>query len=59
MSTILNSRQDKLSLYLQQLEALIDVITSIGIDPTELKSATLPTYFWIMDEVLQKVKNQL
>jgi hypothetical protein len=54
MSLSLDPRYDDLLMSFQQLEALLDVATSI--DLTELKSETMTNYFWIINDVLCRAK---
>lgn len=50
----LNLHYDELIVSLEQMSALLDVITSA--DLTDLKLASIASYFWIMCDIMDKAK---
>lgn len=53
-SLSLNPQYDELVTSLHQIDALLDVATSV--DLTELKPETMPNYLWIITTLLHKAK---
>lgn len=53
-SLSLNPHYDQLSVALEQINALLDVITST--DLTELKLITITNYFWAMHNIFTQAK---
>lgn len=54
-SLSLDPRYDELLTSLHQIDALLDIATSV--DVTELKFETLPNYFWVLHNMLNKAKS--
>jgi hypothetical protein len=53
-SLSLDPRYDELLTSIHQIDALLDIATSV--DLTELKPETIPNYFWIVTDILNRAK---